>query len=92
MIRSFRHKGLQTFFVSGRVTGIRPEQADRIPLILGRLAVAEEARDMALPRLRLHSLKGRLKGYSAMNVSGNWRIVFRFAGKDVIDVDYLDYH
>jgi len=25
-------------------------------------------------------------------VSGNWRIVFRFEGGDVFDVDLVDYH
>ena len=26
------------------------------------------------------------------DVSGNWRVVFRFDGNDAVDVDYLDYH
>jgi proteic killer suppression protein len=25
-------------------------------------------------------------------VSGNWRLIFRFVGKDVEFVDYLNYH
>jgi proteic killer suppression protein len=25
-------------------------------------------------------------------VNGNWRVIFRFEGKDVELVDYLDYH
>jgi proteic killer suppression protein len=41
---------------------------------------------------QLHSLSGDYKGFWAVDVSGNWRIVFRFEGQDVIDVDYLDYH
>jgi len=28
----------------------------------------------------------------AVNVSGNWCLVFRFVGTDVELVDYLDYH
>jgi proteic killer suppression protein len=47
---------------------------------------------MNLPGLRLHVLKGRLKGAWAVDVSGNWRVVFRFEGKDAVDVDYVDYH
>ena len=47
---------------------------------------------MNLPGLRLHSLKGRLKGAWAVDVSGNWRVVFRFEGKEAVDVDYVDYH
>ena len=47
---------------------------------------------MNLPGLRLHPLKGQLKGAWAVDVSGNWRVVFRFAGHDAVDVDYVDYH
>jgi len=47
---------------------------------------------MALPGLNLHSLKGKLKGFFAVNVSGNWRVIFRFEAQDAADVDYLDYH
>jgi proteic killer suppression protein len=46
---------------------------------------------MALPGLRFHPLKGDLKGAFAVNVSGNWRILFRFDGQDTIDVDYMDF-
>jgi len=92
MIASFRHKGLEKFFVSGKTTGIRADHAKRLRLILARLAAAQRAQDMALPGLRLHPLKGELKGHFAVNVSGNWRIVFRFQDPDAFDVDYLDYH
>lgn len=47
---------------------------------------------MNLPGLRLHALKGRLAGYHAVSVSGNYRVIFRFDGADAVDVDYLDYH
>ncbi len=47
---------------------------------------------MDLPGFRLHALKGNLKGFWAVIVRANWRIVFRFAAGDVIDVDYVDYH
>jgi proteic killer suppression protein len=47
---------------------------------------------MDLPGLRLHPLKGRLKGRWAVTVSGNWRVTFAFSGKDATDVDYEDYH
>ena len=47
---------------------------------------------MALPGLKLHQLGGDRKATWAVSVSGNWRITFRFAGKDAQDVDYEDYH
>ncbi len=32
------------------------------------------------------------KGTWAVKVSGNWRLTFSMAGKDVTQVDYEDYH
>jgi proteic killer suppression protein len=92
MIQSFKHKGLREFFVSGKTTGIRADHAKRLRLILARLSGAQTPRDMALPGLRLHPLKGNLSGYFAVDVSGNWRVIFRFDGQDAVDVDYVDYH
>ncbi len=47
---------------------------------------------MDLPGLRLHPLKGQLKGRWSVTVSGNWRVTFTFVGKDASQVDYEDYH
>ena len=47
---------------------------------------------MDLPGYRLHPLKGRLKGYYAVSVSGSWRVTFRFVDGHAADVNYLDYH
>lgn len=71
---------------------MRPEHAERLRLVLGRLAAAVAAQDMDLPGLRLHPLKGRLKGRWSVTISGNWRVTFAFSGKDAIQVDYEDYH
>ena len=92
MITSFRHRGLERLFLSGSKAGVRPEHAERLRLVLGRLAAAVSAHDMDLPGLRLHPLKGRLKGRWSVTVSGNWRVTFAFSGKDAIQVDYEDYH
>ena len=47
---------------------------------------------MNLPGFGRHSLRGDLAGYWAVSVSGNRRIVFRFDGRDIKDVDLVDYH
>ena len=60
--------------------------------ILGVLDRSQRPQDVDLPGLRLHPLKGELKGHCAVMVSGNWRVTFRFEDGDVVDVDYLDYH
>lgn len=92
MIRSLKHKGLQRLFEEGVKSGIRPDHAKRLRLILGALNAAVSPKDMDLPGLRLHELKGERKGTWSVTVSGNWRVTFRVEGKDAIDVDYEDYH
>ena len=91
-IRGFRHKGLELFFTAGKTSKIQAQHAERLRLILGRLNVATEPRDMNLPGLYLHPLRGDRRGTWAVRLSGNWRVTFVFVGKDVDRVDYEDYH
>jgi len=91
-IKGFRHKGLARFFATGAMQGIQSKHAERLRLILGRLNVSTSARDMNLPGLDLHELHGQKKGTWSVKVSGNWRVTFTCAGKDVDRVDYEDYH
>ena len=92
MIRSFKHKGLKKFFLEGAKSGIQAKHAGRLNLILGRLHASTDPKDLDLPGLRLHKLGGRRKGIWSVWVSGNWRVTFRFSGKDADVVDYEDYH
>jgi proteic killer suppression protein len=92
MIESFRHKGLREFFETGDSAKIAAEHKKRLRLILTLLNAAGDARDMNFPGSNLHRLKGKLKDFWAVKVSGNWRIIFRFENGKALDVDYLDYH
>jgi len=92
VIRGFKHKGLAKYFETGSKAGIQAQHAERLRLILGRLSAATGPRDMALPGLDLHPLRGERKGTWAVSVSGNWRVTFKFIGKDAESVDYEDYH
>jgi proteic killer suppression protein len=92
VIRGFKHRGLARFFETGSKAGIQAQHAERLRLILGRLNAATAPRDMGLPGLSLHPLKGERKGTWAVTVSGNWRVTFTFVGKDADSVDYEDYH
>lgn len=92
MIKSFRHKGLESFYSAENKTGVRAKHSERLRVILVRLDAANEPRDMALPGLRLHKLKGRLKNFWAVEVSDNWRVTFKFENQDVVDVDCRDHH
>ena len=91
-ITGFRHKGIERFFARGDKAGIQAKHADRLRLILGRLNAATNPRDMALPGLVLHALRGPRKGTWSVRVSGNWRLTFRMKDQDAVEVDYEDYH
>jgi len=47
---------------------------------------------MNIPGWRLHPLKGTRSKQWAVNVSGNWRVVFEFMDGHVYVVNYEDYH
>ena len=92
MIRSFKHRGLKRLYQRGDRSGIRSDLLDTIEDILARLDEAEVPQAMNLPGYRLHSLKGSLNGFWSVTVRANRRIVFRFEGVDVFDVEQTDYH
>jgi proteic killer suppression protein len=79
-------------YESGERRGVSAPHVQKIERILARLDEAQRVQDMALPGWRLHALKGDLKDFWAVSVSGNWRIVFRFEDGRAWDVDLIDYH
>lgn len=92
VIRSFRHDGLEQFFRRGSKAGIEPKHANRLRMQLAQLDTASGPNDMAAPPWRLHPLKGDSLGYWAVWVDENFRLTFKFEGKDAVGVDYGDYH
>lgn len=92
MIRSFRHKGLEKFFLTGSKAGVVAAHSGKLQLVLTALNAAKRPEHLNAPMLSLHPLRGDLDGYWSVSVNGNWRVIFRFLGEDVELVDYLDYH
>jgi len=92
MIRSFRHRGLKRLFERGEKAQIRRDMLAKVENVLALLDRAASGEDMALPGLRLHQLRGDLRGFWSVTVSANWRVIWRFEGRDVVDVDLIDYH
>ena len=92
MIKSFKHTGLETFFVSGNKKGINPEHASKLARILDRLDASLSVQDMVLPGFKLHKLAGKEKEVWSVWVNGNWRVTFYFEDGDAYIVDYRDYH
>ncbi len=92
MIKSFKHKGLEQFFINGNKKGILPEHSKKIERILDRLDASIRPNDMNLPGYNFHPLIGKDKGRWSVWINGNWRITFEFEGENAIKVNYEDYH
>lgn len=95
MIKNFKHAGLEAFYRQGKKGGINPDHAKRLSKQLTLLQSATsyfDLRGKVPPGWELHQLKWAMKDHCALSVSGNWRLLWRFEGSDVVDLDYLDYH
>ena len=92
MIRSIRHKGLKRLHEDDDPRGVLAEHVIKLRDILAQLDAAQTVTHMDLPGYRLHALKGDWKGFHAVTVRANWRVIFRFVERDAFDVDYVDYH
>jgi proteic killer suppression protein len=92
VILRFRHKGLERLHMRGDARGVSAQHVKRLRLVLAALETALAPSDMALPGLRLHSLSGEREGQWAVRISGNWRVIFEFEGRNATNVDLVDYH
>ncbi len=93
MIKGFKNKRLKRFFEMDDARGLPSGQAQKISDVLGALDTAEAPAEVGLfPGWRLHPLKGDLKGFWRVTITGNWRLIFRFEAGDAFDVDLTDYH
>jgi toxin HigB-1 len=92
VIKTFQHKGLEAYFRNGSKAGIQPAHAARLRLQLAALDAAIDPQGMNFPGWKLHQLTGKLAGFWAVSVNGNWRLTFKFENQDAVLVDYQDYH
>ena len=88
MIQSFRHAGLERFYLTGSKAGIQPVHAIKLRRQLTLLDTAKNAERMNVPGWELHLLRGTLADHWSIKVSGNWRMTFTFENENAILVDY----
>lgn len=92
MIKSFKHKGLERFYVMGVTSGIQAKHANRLRSQLAILEAADTIEAINIPSLDLHRLKGKRADIWSIKVSGNWRMTFEFVDGNVYILNYEDYH
>ncbi len=91
MIRSFRNKALERFWLTGRSGKIRPDLKSRCLRRLDALNEASTPRDMNIPGFNFHGLRGKPKRYS-VHVNGPWCLIFGWDENDAVDVDLEQRH
>ena len=92
MIRSFKHAGTQALF-EGRpalqFVNIR-SVAERKLQMLHRAVSLDDLR--IPPNNQLEALKRDRHGQHSIRSHAQWRLCFRFDGRDAWDVEIVDYH
>jgi proteic killer suppression protein len=75
----FRSKGLRQLHEDGTAKGVPPAMADKVRKLLFAIETAEALDQLGrFPGWKLHPLKGDLKGFWSLTVTGNWRLIFRY--------------
>ncbi|WP_304598348.1 type II toxin-antitoxin system RelE/ParE family toxin [Pelagibaculum spongiae] len=92
MIKSFKHKGLEQFFETGKKAGVQVKHAKKLRIQLAAIDTAQVIDDIDLPGFSLHPLKGNRSGVWSISVSGNWRVTFEFRDGNAYILNYEDYH
>ncbi len=91
MIRSFRHKGLKTLFMTGRSARVRQDLQSRILRRLDVMDVAVDLEELNIPGFDFHALQGKPKRYS-IHVNGPFCLTFEWHEGDILRVDLENYH
>lgn len=94
MIITIKSKPLRLLWEKGDASKLPSTQLKKIQYVLQIIDELEEVpEDLAhLVSFRPHPLKGELQGFWSLDITGNYRIIFRFENKNAFDIDYLDTH
>lgn len=95
-LKSAKHKAIKAI-LEGKTNpkGLGQRDAKLIAARLTILAGAENLKQVAqsFPGWRVHPLSGPLEGNWSIDVTGNWRLIFRMDQPGIItELDYSDTH
>ena len=93
MIRSFGDRETEKIFNLIRSRKIPREVQERSYHKLVAIHEAESLENLRNPPgNRLEPLRGSLEGLHSIRINNQWRIIFRWQGKDAHEVKITDYH
>ena len=94
-IRNVAHRGLRRFIERGDASGLPGSAVERIRNIVTFLLEMQDISELRDMRAwKVHQLTGDRKGTWSLTVTRNWRLTFAVSaeGKEIVDLDYEDYH
>ena len=94
-IRNVVHRGLRRFIQCNDPTGLAAAVVEKVRNIVTFLQEMDDTQELRdVPSWKAHQLTGDRKGTWTLTVTRNWRITFRIdhAEREIIDLDYEDYH
>ncbi len=93
MIRSFADKDTERLFNRLPIRGLGAD-IQRVALRkLRQLDAAVSLEDLSVPPgNRLEKLVGTRLGQQSIRINDQWRLCFRWAGGEALDVEIVDYH
>jgi len=96
MVKTFRSKALKTLWEESDGKKLPPESIRKLEKILHYIEGINNISDLSdavIKQYRVHQLKRPpYKGFWSMDVTGNFRVVFRLENGDAYDIDFLDTH
>lgn len=90
--RRIKNSDLKRLAKSGDESGINAQWRPKVRRLLAQLNVIGHPEELNLPGYGFHELGGGRKGTYSVNVSGNWRMTFKWDDQGPYDVDLEDYH
>ena len=94
-LAGFRHKVLRLLYANDDTKGLSAPLVDKLRKLLFALETAQNLEQVGrFPGWKLHPLKGELKGFWSLTVTGNLRVIFRYdrAVNTASEIDLTDYH
>jgi proteic killer suppression protein len=91
----FRHKGLRQLHDNDNPEGVPPTMAEKLRKLLFALETADSLDQVIRFRgWKLRPLRGDMKGFWSLSVTGNWRLIFQYDERTnaANDIDLIDYH
>ena len=92
MILRFRHRGLERLHWRGDTSGVSAQHVKRLAPCWPHSKRRWCRPIWRCPVRGCIRCRGDRAGQWSVTISGNWRVVFEFEGRNATNVDLIDYH